>query len=499
MSASVISAPWIVGPIVVPLAAATLLFLLGHRYAHAIAWAASLLLLIILSGLTTQIWQHGPVLHHIGGWGAPLGIDLRADGLSLLMLCMSIAVGVGVTIYALAYFPSESVEQHDETTPQAPHADMFWPLWFFLWAGLHALFLSADLFNLYVTLEIVGLSAVALVITAGSRTAVTAGMRYLLTSLVGSMSYLFGVALLYVAFGALDMATLSTRIVSTLPAKTSLVFMTTGLLLKTALFPLHFWLPPAHASAPAPVSAVLSALVVKASFYLLLRLWIQVFPVTLTISAGLLLGLCGAGAVLWASTMALRQQRLKLLIAYSTVAQIGYLFIVVPLLGSSPWGLDAWQGGVYHMLSHACAKAAMFMAAGTIMHIYGHDRIADLAGISHVAPYSLFAFALAGVSLMGLPPSGGFLSKWLLITAALGSGQWWWAVVIIVGGLLTAGYIFGVIRYGFVETSVPLQPVPLIPQSMEVIPVLLALLAVLLGFTAALPLTLLRIGAPLIH
>ena len=225
--------------------------------------------------------------------------------------------------------------------------------------------------------------------------------------------------------------------------------MTVGLLAKTALFPLHLWLPPAHAGAPAPASAVLSALVVKGSFILIVRLWFDVMPGLLTNAAAQVLATLGAAAILFGSVLALRQARLKMLIAYSTVAQIGYLFLMFPLAAgpadAGQAGFGAWTGGILQAISHACAKAAMFMAAGLIAQALGHDRIAGLGGVARALPMTVLAFGVAGLSLMGLPPSGGFVAKWLLLMAAIDTGQWWWALVILAGGLLTGGYVFHVL------------------------------------------------------
>ncbi len=219
-----------------------------------------------------------------------------------------------------------------------------------------------------------GLAAVALTALSGGRDALAGAMRYLLATLSGSLAYLLGVALLYHAFGSVDMATLAARMTPVPAAWAALGLMSTGLLLKTALFPLHFWLPPAHASAPSPVSAVLSALVIKASFYILLRLWIMLFGPIAGDGVAALLGGMGAAAILWGSVQALRQTRLKLLVAYSTVAQIGYLFLAFPLAPAAA----AWRAAAILALSHALAKSAMFLAAGNLLHFGGHDRIADL-------------------------------------------------------------------------------------------------------------------------
>ena len=181
------------------------------------------------------------------------------------------------------------------------------------------------------------------------------------------MLYLLGAALLYGAYGTLDIVLLSARIRPSPIAWAAATLMTVGLLAKTALFPLHLWLPPAHAGAPAPASAVLSALVVKGSFILVVRLWFDVMPGLLTGAAAQILAALGAAAIVFGSVLALRQARLKMLIAYSTVAQIGYLFLMFPLAGGRRrLRLGAWTGGILQAISHACAKAAMFMAAGLI-------------------------------------------------------------------------------------------------------------------------------------
>jgi len=476
MLAGLADTPWSVLVILWPLVGALACFL-WPRHANPLGLLAALGSVACVATLAWQVVEQGAQRHAVGGWGAPLGIDLYADGLSLLMLVMTAMVGLGISIYSSGYFDRKT-------------AAVFWPLWLFLWTALNALLLSADIFNLYVTLELLGLAAVALVALAGGANALTAAMRYLLVSLLGSLCYLLGVALLYHSFGSVDIAILAQRVEPLPSVWAATGLMSAGLLLKTALFPLHFWLPPAHASAPAPVSAMLSALVVMASFYILLRLWLEIFPLS-GAALGQLLGLLGAAAVLWGGIQALRQTRLKLLIAYSTVAQLGYLFLAFPL-GTS----FAWKGALYLLLSHALAKAAMFMAAGNILRFGGHDRIADLDRVVQRLPLTLTAFSLAGISLMGLPPSGGFIGKWLLLDAALYSGQWWWALILITGGLLTAAYVFKVVGYAFTPAEVS-HEARTVPARMEWTALLLALAAVLLGLFALWPLTLLDIGSPL--
>lgn len=475
--------PWL---IVLPLAWATAAFLAGPGRSGRLALlglSAQLILAVVLAhGVNTN----GIQMYHVGGWQAPLGIALAADGLSTVMLLLTQAVALPLVLYARAYFADQ---------PQG--ADYFWPLTGYLLAAMNALFLSADIFNLYVTLELVGLAAVGLIAAKGGVGPIVAALRYLLITLLGSGAYLFGVALLYGAYGSVSLSVLAPLIAHDAPqaVKLAAALMVTGLLFKTALFPFHFWLPPAHGGAPSPVSALLSALVIKASFYLIVRLWFALFlPLTMP-AAAQLLGVLGTGAILWGSVMALRQTRLKMLVAYSTVAQVGYLFLLFPLATHTTSGAaqSAFQGAVLQVLAHGMAKAAMFAAAGAMILSIGRDNIAQLAGISSRLPLTLFTFALAGVTLMGLPPSAGFLAKWLLIDAAISSGQWGWIVVMITGGLLTAAYVFKVLRHAFlpIAPGAVLRP---LPRMLEWPPFLLACGSLLLGVRASDVLHLL--GAP---
>jgi len=459
--------------ILLPILWAVLTFLPGPGRGAVVAIVSLCLQLGCAVRLTADIIAHGARTHLAGGWPAPLGIPLAADGLAAAMLVLTQAVGLAVALYARSYFRDGS-------------SLWFWPLTGFLFAGMNGLFLSGDLFNLYVTLELVGLAAVGLVANGGKAEQAAAALRYLMASLIGSGAYLFGVALVYGACGTVALDHLAGMISAPVPPALWLAFalMAAGLLLKTALFPLHYWLPPAHGDAPAPVSALLSALVVKASFYLFLRLWLGPFACLVALAPMLawLPALLGSAAVLYGSWMAIRAERLKMLIAYSTVAQLGYLFLIFPVFGG---GALALQAGLLHATAHGTAKAAMFIAAGTLIRVGENDSVRGMAGVANQLPVTLFAFALAGVSLMGLPPSGGFLAKWLLIDAALSSGQLWIAVVAITGGLLASVYIFRVLHLAFrvPDGREELRPRP-VPAAMEWTALLLATASVGLGLFA---------------
>ncbi len=464
-----------------PMLGGVLVFLLGCGPRN--AWSVLTVMLSLTPSLllVQQVAAVGTVEHHLGGWAPPLGIRLMADGLSALMILLTAVVGGLVSMHALGHFAE-----------RANAARNFWVLWPLLWGSLNALFLSADLFNAYVTLELVTLAAIPLVLLAGSAQAVNAALRYLILALFGSMLYLAGVALVYGLIGTLDMQLAAERLsgagwVLDLAA----ALMVTGLLVKAAIVPFHLWLPDAHGGAPAPVSALLSALVVKAAVYLLLRLWSGPLfePLSQPAAAWLLAGL-GVAAILYGSVQALRQRRLKLVVAYSTVAQLGYMLLLFPMAG-----LLAWQGVIYHGVAHGVAKAALFLAAGNILYQLGHDRIVDMRGSGSVLAISFGCFALAGVSIMGLPPSGGFLAKWLLLQGSLQAGAWWLALVILAGGLLAAGYVFRVLRAAFQvpdpDAEEKLPEVRHIGAMMRWPMLLLALTAIGLGFAGEPLLTLL--------
>lgn len=343
-----------------------------------------------------------------------------------------------------------------------------------------------------------------LVALSGKPETLAGALRYLLFALLGSALYLLGAVLIYGTYGTLDIGLLAERIAGVDRWPPSLIaaiaLMTVGLLAKTALFPLHLWLPPAHAGAPPAASAILSALVVKASFFLVLRIWIDPMPELLETAGVQILGAMGAGAILVGNLVALRQVRLKLLIAYSTLAQIGYLFLLFPLAAGAE--ALALTGGTLQVVSHACAKAAMFMAAGLIAAAIGHDRISGLGGIARALPVTVLAFGLAGLALLGLQPSGGYLTKTLLTSAADASGQWWWGLVMQAGGLLTAAYLFRVLGYAFfgARSGTPsgAERLPILIQApgrlQEFVVLTLALCALLLGLLPPVAFDLLGVG-----
>ena len=466
---------------------------LGSRGAQRVAFAILAAGLAIAIAIADALVQSGDtVVYILGGWTPPLGVALRADGLAVIMLLAIAVVIGGIGVYARADFGTPPGVRE----VRAPL--MFWLLLLAVWGSLNLVFVSGDLFTLYVALELLTFAGVPLVSLGGHPETLRSALRYLLYALFGSVLYLLGAVLLYGAYGTLDILLLAARVHPGPVTWAAAALMTAGLLAKTALFPLHLWLPPAHAGAPAAASAVLSGLVIKGSWFLVVRLWLDVFAGVVTLPSAQTLAALGAAAILVGNIIALRQARLKLLIAYSTVAQIGYLFLMFPLAaGLAAAQIDstaAVNGGMLQAISHATAKAAMFMAAGLIYTTLGHDRIADLRGVARALPMTMVAFALGGASLIGLPPSGGFLAKWLLVSVAITTAQWWWVLVMLVGGLLTSAYVFIVVVRAMAPASEGWTPRARVPYYQQVAVLALALCSFLLGMAAFCPVDVARIG-----
>jgi formate hydrogenlyase subunit 3/multisubunit Na+/H+ antiporter MnhD subunit len=466
--------------LVIPLAGALLAFVCGGRQVERIVLGVMPLGLVVALAIAfAQARAGASLVYVIGGWAPPLGVALRADGLAVAMMLMTAVVICAIGVFARVDFrtPADSIEA------RAPFA--FWILLLAIWAALNTIFLGGDLFTLYVALELLTFAAVPLVCLDGRIETLQAALRYLLFALLGSVLYLAGTTLMYGAYGTLDMTLLVQRVRADPVVFAVAALMTTGLLAKTALFPLHLWLPPAHAGAPAAASAVLSALVVKGSFFIVVRLWFDVMPRVPGPAAMQMLAVLGGGAIVFGSVVALRQKRLKLLIAYSTLAQIGYLFLMFPLAfapqSTQLANSGALAGGILQAMSHAGAKAAMFMAAGLIYAELGHDRIAGLAGIGRALPTSVLAFALAGLALLGLPSSGAYLAKDLLLGAASETGQWWWALTIQAGGILTASYVLLVLVHALAPAPQPSIPRKRVWHYQEAAALVLALCSLVLG------------------
>lgn len=451
----------------------------------ALAVAAAQLVLSVLAAVA--VLRDGPLGAMPGGWLPPLGIAIRLDGLGA-------AVGLLAGVVVLA------VLAHAAAAPAAAGGPSFWPLTLLTVAGLQAVLVAADLFTTYVALELLTVGAVALV-ALGGRRAYGSALRYLYVAVLGSFAFLVAVALVYARTGTLTLDLAAAAMPAGPALATVLGLVTVGLALKTALFPLHAWLPDAHAAAPTAVSPLLSALVVKASFVVLVRVWTAFGG---DAGLGSVLAVLAVGAVLWGGVMAVRADRLKRVVAYSTVAQVGYLVLLLPLVtpGLAP-GADAaavegarlaWQGVVVLLLAHGLAKAAMFLAAGTLVGASGSDRVAGLAGTADRAPVVVLTFAVAGACLAGLPPSLAFVGKWRLLDASLLTGAWWAVAALLAGGLLTAAATVRVLSVALRPAADGAEPAT-VPVGRRWPALALALVAVLTGVGSAWLADLVLVGA----
>ncbi|MGZ0069620.1 complex I subunit 5 family protein [Microbacterium arborescens] len=458
----------------VPVAAAVVAALVPARFRAAVGVVAVVASGSVVVALWPAVAGAGLVRVELAGWVPPLGIALQADGASVAMLALAHVV-------FLAAFVMGAAE------PRLIGAESFWPLALFAMAAISGVFVAADLFTIYVLLELLTLAAVALV-ALGSARARAAALRYLFVAVTGSLFYLLAVALVYGQAGTLDLALAAGRLDDGPVTAAVLALTLVGMGAKMALFPLHSWLPVAHPAAPAAVSALLSALVIKASLFVLWRVFAAIGPET---ALGPVLAnaaaAAGAAGILWGGFMALRRDRLKTVIAYSTVAQVGYLVLMLPLmLDGGAHGSDAavagWSGGVVLAVAHGLAKAAMFLAAGTLMVAYGSDRLGGLRGALARMPLTAATIGIAGVGLAGLPPTLGFVGKWQLLESSLAVGAWWWVVVLLAGGLLTFAYVAKMLRAMFAPPGDdPPPPNGLPSRTLSIVPFVLAAASVVMG------------------
>ncbi|MDR5897666.1 proton-conducting transporter membrane subunit [Halomonas vilamensis] len=413
-------------------------------------------------------------------------IALRLNGVAVLMLLVTQLIAVATALYTPGMLRQ-----------MAPLAlgRWLWGLMGALVATLSLIWMAVDLLTLYFALELMGLCAVGMLLLSGKSDALVAGTRYLLLALVGSLAYLLGVALILGRWETLSLIALAEQHVSGPVAWIAAALMGAGLALKAALFPLHAWLAPVHVNAWTPVSALHAALVIKASLYILLMLWSLLLPASEAVP--FMMAVLGTLAIVWGGLSAWRADSLKVLVASSTVAQLGYLMLVFPLLLAPDISAQAqqlaWEGYWLLLIGHALAKAAMFMAAGNLIFATGESTLKGLAGTSRRLPLSLLVFGLASVTLMGLPPSAGFIAKWQLLHAMILTTQWWMVVVLLMGTLLTAAYVFRLFRYSFID-SAPRHEFKRLSPEMDVIALFLALAALMLGLFAYWPLTLLEGG-----
>jgi multicomponent Na+:H+ antiporter subunit D len=432
--------------VVVPLVAAPVTLLLRRPAAAwlvtvaacAFSFAAALL-------LAMEVAAQGPISYAMGSWAPPWGIEYRVDALSAFVLVLVSGVA---TVVALFAWRSAAAELPRE------QLYLFYTMYCLCVAGLLGMTITGDAFNLFVFMEISSLSSYVLIALGRDRRALLASYQYLILGTIGATFYVIGVGLLYLATGTLNMADLAARlpqVADTRAVLAALAFITVGVSLKLALFPLHLWLPNAYAYAPSAVTAFLAATATKVSVYVLLRFYFSVFGAELVVQglpmAEVLLVL-SLVAIATASLVALWQADIKRLFAYSSVAQIGYITLGISM--ASHAGLT---GTVVHLFNHGITKGAIFLLLGGIVLRAGRGGFDRVQGLGQAMPLTSLGIVIAGLSLIGIPGTAGFISKWYLVLGAIEAGRWWLAAFIVGTSLIAVAYVWRFVEAAYLAPA----------------------------------------------
>lgn len=404
-----------------------------------LAWAWATLITaitpVIAFSLLVQVWTTGPISYHLGGWPRPIGIEYRVDLLNAFVLVL-----VSLVSAIMMPFARRSVAHEIDGDKQA----WFYTMYLLCLTGLLGISITGDAFNAFVFLEISSLSSYVLIAMGRDRRALVASYQYLIMGTIGATLYVIGVGLLYVVTGSLNFADIATRLGEATvayprPVLAALAFLFVGISLKLALFPLHVWLPNAYAYAPSFATAFIAATATKVAVYLFLRITFSIYGVAIdlgTLPISEVLYPLSIAAMFIASILAVYEQNLKRMLAYSSVAQIGYITLGIAIANQA--GLT---GAIVHLFNHALIKGALFLALGAVMYRVGTVRLDDLGGIGRTMPLTVAAFVVAGMSLMGVPGTAGFISKYYLIVGALEDGKWPIAFLIVASSLIALVYI----------------------------------------------------------
>jgi multicomponent Na+:H+ antiporter subunit D len=446
--------------VVIPLMAAPFAIVL-RKPAMAWLWATivSAVVMLIALGLLGQVMSGQTISYAVGGWEPPWGIELRVDMLSALMLVLVSGIGLMTVIYGRA---SVQAEIHQG------HIYLYYICYLLCLTGLLGMVITGDAFNLFVFLEISSLSSYAMISLGKSRKALTAAYNYLILGTIGATFYIIGIGLIYMVTGTLNMADIAVQLTHAPVNRTEMVavaFLIVGLALKLALFPLHKWLPGAYAHAPSVVTTFLASTATKVSLYVVIRIFYTVLGTAPLLAdrtwAESLIPFALVG-MFSASAAAIFQTNVKKMLAYSSVAQIGYMALGVGM--ANTLGLTA---GIVHMLNHAVIKGTLFMAVGCVVLRVGSARLAAWQGLGRQMPLTMFAFVIGGISLMGVPLTAGFVSKWYLMLAAFDKGWWPLAVLIVLSSLLAVVYVWRVVEAVYLRPPLPrAEPVREAPLSM---------------------------------
>ncbi|MTI95601.1 MAG: monovalent cation/H+ antiporter subunit D family protein [Firmicutes bacterium] len=398
--------------------------------------------LLIVGATAFHVFDAGPFRYFPGNWASPVGIEIVVDEITVLLQLTIAVIGFLVSVY--------SVDDLDREIDERMH-NWFYVIYFLMMAALNGLVMSFDLFNIFVFTEIGTLTACAMVAIKSKRVCLRAAINYLILSTLGSGMILMGIALIYMVTGHLNIGAVAQVLPEATEAFTwnvriALSLFVVGFGIKSALFPLHLWLPDAHSSAPTPSSALLSGVVLKVFIVVIGRIVFQMFGVELFVQIPIplvILTLATMGIFL-GSLFAITQTDIKRMLAYSSVAQVGYIFMGIALVSAR-----GATGGLLHIFNHAVMKSLLFTAAGAIIYKTGIRKIDDLNGIGYKMPLTMAAFGVGALSMVGIPGTSGFFSKLWLALGALDAGQPFFVLVIIISSLLNSVYYLPIIVRAF--------------------------------------------------
>ena len=475
--------------IIIPLIAAPLCILFrGRDQAFGIALLATWGSFACSAVIAAKVMASGTLSYELGGWPPPIGIELRIDALNALILLIVSGIGSVVAPYARNSLLLEYVEDRSY---------MFYCAFLLCLCGLMGVAVTGDAFNLFVFLEISSLSSYVLIGLGFDRRALTASYQYLIMGTIGATFIVISIGLLYQATGTLNMADIAQRLPEHGYDRTviaAFAFLVIGVALKMALFPLHQWLPNAYSYAPSTVSAFLAATATKVSVYILLRFLFTVFGVQFSfdiLPTAVPLTILAILAMFIPSIVACFEHNVKKVLAYSSVAQIGYMVLGIGFVTMT--GLTA---GILHLFNHALMKGALFLVLGAVFYRIGSCNIDRMAGLARTMPWTMAAFVGGGLSLIGIPMTAGFISKWYLIQAAIEKGWWHIAVLIVASSLIAVIYIWRVIESAyFREPPEDLQNVKEAPLSLLIPAWILVFGNVYFGIETSLPVSMAELAA----
>jgi len=421
--------------IILPLLAAFLV-LLTRKYKIVLATVSIITSIVFTLTLSSRVLSSDKITYHLGGWRGPLGISLVIDGLSFFFSLIALGLGLLVIIYSI---------------PEKRYGRTYYFLLLVSLSSMIGVIYTADIFNMYVFYELLSLAVYLLIAYPKTGVTLRASFNYLIMGGVGLSFFLLGIGFLYAMTGTLDIFHIAERLPAAFDSGMQMVIMSfvliaTGMGIKIAVFPLYGWLPDAHSMAPSPVSALLSGVTVKIGIYCLIRVVYTVFSAEmfLLISSHNILIVLGVVSLLFGASIALVQKDLKRLLAYSTINQLGIVLIGLGI--GTELGLT---GALFHVLNHAIMKSTLFFCAGIMITETGTREVKGLSGFGRQQPAITFAFIVASLGMIGIPPINGFASKWLICLAAVEAGYTFLVVIILIASTIAAAYYFRVIQVLF--------------------------------------------------